>query len=89
MSTTEIRERTRAYITENFLYMRDGGDALLDDEQSLLDTGVVDSMGIMEVVQFIESEFGVLVEDDDISEQNLGTISGITRYIASKRVAAA
>jgi acyl carrier protein len=89
MTTTDIRERTRAYISENFLYMREGGNALLNDEQSLLETGVVDSMGIMEVVQFIESEFGVLVEDEDISEQNLGTINGITRYVASKRVAAA
>jgi acyl carrier protein len=69
--------------------MRNGADALLDDDQSLLESGVVDSMGIMELVQFIENEFGLVVDDVDITEQNLGTISGITRYVASKRAAAA
>jgi acyl carrier protein len=77
-----ILESVRAYIQENFLYMRP--DLEFGDEDSLLGAGIVDSMGVMEVIAFLEDEFGVVVADEDITEENLGTLKAIARY-ASER----
>ncbi|HKO15630.1 MAG TPA: acyl carrier protein [Gemmatimonadaceae bacterium] len=80
---TEIRSRIRSYITENFLYMRP--DFALGDDDPLLERGIVDSMGVMEVLQFIEEEFGVQAADDEITEENLNSLDAITRFVSGKR----
>ena len=82
-----IRERVRAYLSENFLYMRP--DFVLNDDDRLLERGVVDSMGIVEMLTFIEDEFGVKTADDEISEANLGTLAAIARFVATKKAAVA
>jgi acyl carrier protein len=87
MTAADVIERTRAYITENFLYMR--RDFRLDDNDSLLGSGIIDSMGVMEVIAFIEDQFGVEVGDDDVTEENLGTIRAISRYVVARSEAAA
>ena len=87
MTAAHVIERTRAYITENFLYMR--RDFRLDDNDSLLGSGIIDSMGVMEVIAFIESEFGVDVGDDDVTEENLGSIRAISKYVVTRSEAAA
>lgn len=81
----KIREKIRAYLDENFLYMRP--DFVLGDDDQLLERGVVDSMGIVEMLTYIEEEFGVKAADDEISEANLGTLRAIARFIASKQSA--
>ena len=83
MNETEILARTRAYVQETFLYMRPG--FALGDEDRLLQRGVIDSMGVMELLAFLRSEFGVVVADDDITESNLGTLTDIARYVATHR----
>lgn len=82
MTAAHVIERTRAYITENFLYMR--RDFRLDDNDSLLGSGIIDSMGVMEVILFLETEFGVEVGDEDVTEENLGTIRAISRYVVAR-----
>jgi acyl carrier protein len=79
----QIRARLRTYLQENFLYMRP--DFVLGDDDRLLERGVVDSMGIVEMLTFIEDEFGVKAADDEISEANLGTLSAIARFVATKQ----
>lgn len=86
MTAAQVIERTRAYITENFLYMR--RDFRLDDNDSLLGSGIIDSMGVMEVILFLETEFGVEVGDEDVTEENLGTIRAISRYVVARTDAA-
>ena len=83
MDETAVLARTRAYVTETFLYMRPG--FTLADQDRLLQRGVIDSMGVMELIAFLRSEFGVDVADDDITESNLGTLADIARYVAAKR----
>jgi acyl carrier protein len=80
---TEIRARMRSYLQENFLYMRP--DFVLTDDDRLLERGVVDSMGIVEMLTFIEDEFGVKAGDDEISEANLGTLRAIAHFVATKQ----
>lgn len=81
MNSADILARTRAYVQETFLYMRPG--FVLGDEDRLLQRGVIDSMGVMELLAFLRSEFGVVVADEDITESNLGTLSDIARYVAN------
>lgn len=87
MTPAHVIDRTRAYITENFLYMR--RDFQLSETDSLLETGIIDSMGVMEVIAFIESEFGIEVGDEDVTEANLGSIRAISRYVVARAEAAA
>lgn len=87
MTAAHVIERTRAYITENFLYMR--RDFRLDDNDSLLGSGIIDSMGVMEVILFLETEFGVEVADEDVTEENLGSIRAISNYVVARANAAA
>lgn len=87
MTAAQVTDRTRAYVTENFLYMR--RDFRLSETDSLLGTGIIDSMGVMEVIGFIESEFGIEVGDDDVTEENLGSIRAISRYVVAQTEAAA
>jgi acyl carrier protein len=80
---TQIRERVRGFLEENFLYMRPSFE--LGDDDRLLERGVVDSMGVAEMVTFIEDEFGIKTSDEDISEANLGSLSAIGRFVCQKR----
>lgn len=79
----DIRDRLRSFLYENFLYMRP--DFVLGDDDRLLERGVVDSMGIAELLTFIEDEFGIRVEDDDISEANLGSVRAMTQFVTTKK----
>ena len=82
MTEAEIRERVWAYIVENFLYMRPNLQVEPDD--SLLRKGVFDSLGVMEVIGFLEESFGIKVEQEEVTEAHFGTLNAIARYVASK-----
>jgi acyl carrier protein len=80
----ETLTRLRAFIQENFLYLRPEGFTLADDDR-LLERGVIDSMGVVELLAFVEAEFGVTADEDEITETNFGSIQAIASFIASKR----
>lgn len=75
-------ERVRQFIETNF-YIADKSQLL--DDTSLLEKGMVDSTGIMEVVAFLESEFGVKVDDTEILPENLDSIARISAFVARKK----
>jgi len=81
-SPTEIVDRTRTWVRENFLYMRP--DWKFGDDDPLLGSGVIDSIGVVELVEFLQSAFDVKVADDEIVEQNLGTLTAIGRFVSGK-----
>ncbi len=87
MTEGEILASVRGFITENFLYMKP--DFVLSDDDSLLKRGVVDSMGVLEVMNYLEEAFGVTPANEEITEANLGSLRAIARFIAAKRAAAA
>ena len=74
-------KQIRAYIVESFLL--GDGDGFSDGE-SLLESGTVDSTGVMELVAFIEETFGVDVDDEDLVPENLDTISDIAAFVERK-----
>jgi acyl carrier protein len=57
----------------------------LADDDRLLEKGVMDSMSVVEMITFIESEFGVQAMEDEISEANFGSLSGIGRFVSEKQ----
>jgi acyl carrier protein len=60
------------------------GAAALDEAESLLETGVMDSTGVLELVAFIEETWAVKVEDDDIVPENLDSVDNITAFVSRK-----
>jgi len=77
----ENRERVRSFIINNFLFGDDGG---LKDDASFLDEGVIDSTGVLELVAFLEEDFGITVEDDELIPENLDSIDNVVRYLGEK-----
>ncbi|HEV2159862.1 acyl carrier protein [Bradyrhizobium sp.] len=86
LAPDRCKEQIRAFLTSNF-YISDV--KTLEDDTSLLDQGIIDSTGVLEVVGFIETTFGIVVDDSEILPENLDSIRGMAHYIASKVHAAA
>src|SRR5688572_26956745 len=80
-STMTVSAKVHDYIRQNFLF---GGGQKLGDHDSLLDRGIIDSTGAMELVAFIESEFQVEVNDQDLVPENLDSVSAITAFVTRK-----
>lgn len=83
--TSMVIERVRQYVVENYLYMRQ--DVQLHDDDPLLARGIIDSMGVMEIIALLEDEFGIQVGESEITEENLGSLAAIARYVSAKRSA--
>lgn len=82
MTRHEIDRSIRQFIEDNFLFREDRAE--LNDKDSLLDAGLIDSTGILELVAFLESEFAISVADSEIVPENLDSIGTIVAYVASK-----
>jgi acyl carrier protein len=78
-----IKEQIRQYLAENFLFSSNGFD--LDDDASLLEEGIVDSTGVLELVLFVEETANVEVADDEIVPDNFDTVNNLAAYIERKR----
>jgi acyl carrier protein len=83
MTEAEILAALRQFIQDNFLYMKPG--FVLGDDDSLLKKGVVDSMGVMEVLGFLEERFSVTPDDTEITEANLGSLRSIATFVRGKQ----
>ncbi|HUQ10655.1 MAG TPA: acyl carrier protein [Steroidobacteraceae bacterium] len=76
-----IESKIRAYIGENFLF---GDAAQIGVDDSFLDKGIIDSTGILEIVMFLEEQFGIKVADSEMLPENLDSIGNISRFIEKK-----
>ncbi len=78
----DIKEQVRQFIVSNF-YVAD--PAALNDDASLLDAGIVDSTGVLEVINFIETTFGITVEDSEMLPGNLDAVNHIAAFVQKKK----
>ena len=78
----EIARLIREFINEHYLFGY--AEDEFSDDTSLLEHGVLDSMGILELITFIEEKFGIRVSDEEILPENLDSISGISRFVSRK-----
>ena len=77
----QIEQKIRQFIVQNLYYCK---DEPISDEDSFLETGVVDSMGVMELVGFIQSEFGVEVAQQEIVVENFDSIRKLADFVRRK-----
>ena len=77
MSEAETLDQVRRFVQEAFLYMRP--DFKLAEETPLLQTGVIDSMGVMDVLGFLEDNYDLVPSDYEITEVNIGYAAGHNR----------
>jgi acyl carrier protein len=71
----------RNFIVENFLYGQDDG---FDDNVSLLEKGIIDSTGVLELVSFVEEKYGISVEDEELIPENFDSVVNLSAYITKK-----
>ncbi|MEE9616129.1 MAG: acyl carrier protein [Anaerolineae bacterium] len=77
-----VEETIRTYIAENMLFSDDGYPH--SDSASFLEEGIVDSMGILELMMFVEENFHITVEDEEVVPDNFDSVSKMAAYIRSK-----
>ncbi len=77
----EHKQAIREFIVENFLFGDGNG---LKDDTSFLEDGIVDSTGILELVTFLEEEFSIAVEDEELVPENLDSINNVTNFLERK-----
>ncbi len=78
----QVVELLHEYITEEMAY--DQSDLLLTNDFHLVEQGVIDSMGILRVISFIEEQFNFALEPEDLMMENFSTIDAITQFILGR-----
>jgi len=75
----------RAFVVENFLF---GDEGDLRDDTSFMESGIIDSTGILNLIAFLEERFGVSVADDELVPENLDSLARVAQFVARKTAAA-
>ena len=78
----DISGTLRRFIGENFMFQEEVQS--LPDDASFLENGIIDSTGVLELVCFLESTFGIQVADEEMLPENLDSIGAISRYVSRK-----
>ena len=71
-------ETIRDYVIENFLF---GDASQLEDDTSFLDRGIIDSTGILELINFIEETYDIRVDDEELVPENFDSLKNIVQYL--------
>lgn len=72
----------RHFILENYLFTDDESE--LTNDASFLEQGILDSMGILELIDFLKEQFNVVVDDDEMVPDNLDSIDNLMQYLDGK-----
>ncbi len=86
MMQNNERQTLRQFVIDNFLFGQAGN---LSDRDSLLDKGIIDSIGIFDLIAFIEKQFQIKVADEDLIEQNFDSIDNLVGFLTRRTAAAA
>lgn len=81
-SREAVHSDIRKFIVSAFLFGNES--ALPNDESSLVDAGIIDSTGVLELIEFLEEEFEIVVLEAETVPENLGDVAGLTNYVLSK-----
>jgi acyl carrier protein len=75
-------DKIRAFIFTNFLF--DAEESALDNDTSFLEQGIIDSTGVLELVEWLEGRFTIKVEDEELIPENLDSVNRLAQFIARK-----
>ncbi len=64
--------------------MLGGGPEKIDPSESLIDTGILDSLGLLRLIAFVEEAFGVEIEDEEVLPANFQSVEAIKQFLSSK-----
>lgn len=78
---TAVKDTIRAFIVKNYLF---GRNTDLQDDDSFLEHGIIDSTGVLELVAFLEETFNIRVHDQDMSTENLDSITKVEAFVQAK-----
>lgn len=78
----DIKVQIREYVAHNLLFSDNGFE--YDDDDSFLQEGIVDSVGVLDLVLFVEETFGVKVDDQEVTPDNFDSVNKLANYIHSK-----
>jgi acyl carrier protein len=76
----------KAFIVSNFLFGQEG--AGFAEDQSFLESGIIDSTGLLELVSFVEQRYGISIADRELVPENLDSLRNISAFVARKVEAA-
>jgi len=79
----DIKDQIRDLINNNFIHTNSGNG--LADDLSFLDSGIIDSTGVLELISFVEETFDIEIEDDETIPENLDSLDRLARFIQSKK----
>jgi acyl carrier protein len=82
MTILTIEERIRQFVAENMLFS--GSGFALPDSASFLENGIADSTSVLELIMFVEDDFGLAVDDEEIVPDNFDSVAGLAAYIRNK-----
>ena len=82
MTAEQIESQVRDFILEQFLLDTDNCD--LANDASFLESGIVDSTGILELVAFLEETYHITIEDDDLVPSNLDSLNNVVSFVTKK-----
>lgn len=77
-----MHDQIRDFIVHNFLF---GDPGNLTDSTLFLETGIVDSTGLLEIIEFLETTFDITIEDHELLPENLNSVENIVRFIQGKK----
>ncbi len=80
--TAKVAEIICTFVVDTFLFGEE--DGLLSPDGSFLETGIIDSTGMLELVSFIEVRFGIAVEDEEMLPSNLDSLNRVSAYVVRK-----
>ena len=83
VDTDVIKATVRGFIVDNFLFGTE--DESLTDDASFLETGIIDSTGILELITFVEKTFEITIADDEMLPENLDSLDQISAFVLRKR----
>ncbi len=71
----------KAFIVENFLF---GEGGQLTEDTSFLESGIIDSTGILELVTFLEETYSIQIQDDELVPENLDSLVNVAKFLEKK-----
>jgi acyl carrier protein len=81
----EVIQQVRSFVVDNFLF--EEGDGKFSNEDSFLDNGLIDSMGILTLVEFVKEKYTIPVEDEDLVPDNWDSVQRIANFVQSRLAA--
>jgi acyl carrier protein len=78
----QIEPAIRDFIARNLLYSAEGFP--YTDEASLLREGIIDSLGVVELVEFVQKQFGVKVDQQEVIPENFDSVTRLSAYVRRK-----